>query len=204
VKADARRVRKRDDADRGAKSLNAKAIEKRSVEGEADSAPVPPIHVDGRLDGPLIGRARIESTGISVAVDLAVAFGDEPRRASASVSDSLPHFFDRRWFQLERDPGLDHVRPIDSEDLFGVGLISQSNRHAHGGLPSRAGPSLRNRRIARRSATSASFIVVVMAITFSVLGYFPHRPGEAPAATPTVAPDGAPTFLPDSFPTSTT
>ena len=41
---------------------------------------------------------------------------------------------------------------------------------------------------------------VVIAITFSVLGCFPHRPGEAPAATPTVAPNGAPTFSPDSFP----
>ena len=51
-----------------------------------------------------------------------------------------------------------------------------------------------------RSATSASFIVVVIAITFSLLGCFPHRPGQAPAATATVAPDAAPTFSPDSFP----
>jgi hypothetical protein len=45
-----------------------------------------------------------------------------------------------------------------------------------------------------------AFLLVVIAITFSVLGCFPHRPGQAPAATPTVAPDGAPTFSPDSFP----
>jgi hypothetical protein len=44
--------------------LNAKAIEKRSVEGTAQPAPVlRTIHVDGRLDSPLIGcprRGRIE------------------------------------------------------------------------------------------------------------------------------------------------
>jgi hypothetical protein len=45
-----------------------------------------------------------------------------------------------------------------------------------------------------------TFVVVVIAITFSVLGCFPHHTGEAPAATPTVAPDEAPTFSPDSFP----
>jgi hypothetical protein len=45
-----------------------------------------------------------------------------------------------------------------------------------------------------------AFVVVVIAITFWVLGCFPHHPGQAPAVTATAAPDAAPTFLPDSFP----
>ena len=45
-----------------------------------------------------------------------------------------------------------------------------------------------------------AFVVVVIAITFPILGCFPHHPGQAPAATATVAPEAAPTFSPDSFP----
>jgi hypothetical protein len=46
-------------------------------------------------------------------------------------------------------------------------------------------------------------VVVVIAITFSVLGCFPHHLGQAPAATATVAPDAAPTFSQTRFRTST-
>jgi hypothetical protein len=35
------------------------------------------------------------------------------------------------------------------------------------------------------------FVVVVIAITFSVLGCFPHHPGQAPAATATATPNAA-------------
>jgi len=131
VKARARRVGERDDADRAAETLQREAPEQRRVQADADTlAVVLLMHVHRHLDRPLVGTPRVEAPAVGVAEHAAARLAEKPEPDLERRPDALPELLVAGRLGLEGDGRIAHVGRVDREHRGRVLLAGEADdRH---------------------------------------------------------------------------
>src|SRR5512140_2900420 len=134
VKADARRIGKRDSRVRITKLLQREDGEQRRIQGATNSTSLPlGMHVRRYLDGPLICRTRAMRSRVRVAGNLTHVDVDDPGGARERRLYSSRHLRAVRRLELEGGCAIDDRGGVDLRERCSIRWSGEPNAPRHGG-----------------------------------------------------------------------